>query len=77
MFAFRPTTHEQVAGPKPERSTHPFGAVRCPKCTERIEIVGLGLALAEEFSVRCTACQSRSFHTRSAISAAVLSKTNG
>ena len=55
---------KEVLGQAAQREGHRYGAVRCPKCASSIEVVGWDLKLAEEFSVRCEGCHTRSFHTR-------------
>lgn len=63
MFAFR--SKAKPAEPRAERAAPAHGAVRCPKCATNLEIRGVNLTLAQEFSLRCTTCHSRSFHLRS------------
>ena len=77
MFLLRPRAKEQTADPKSERNAHAFGTVRCPKCETKVEVRDWNPTLAEEFSVRCTTCGNRSFHTKSAITSTIVSKANG
>jgi hypothetical protein len=76
MFAFRKPAKEDAAPTRPERAPG-YGTVLCPKCETKIEIAGGARIVAEEFSIRCTGCHSRSFHTRSAITSAIAAKTGG
>lgn len=75
MLALRSRDTERDA--RPERVTHALGVVRCPKCTTKIEILAGGLTPAEEFSVRCTVCHSRSFHLRSEMTSSLAGKASG
>ena len=77
MLALRNKQNESAAQSRSDRTTLSLGVVRCPKCTTKIEILAGGLTPAEEFSVRCTTCHSRSFHLRSEITSAIASKANG
>jgi len=67
MLALRSNRQEQGTNGSPEQEGHRHGAVRCPRCTATINVVGWSAKLAEEFSIRCEACHARSFHTRTAM----------